>query len=161
MVVHASFEDFIYIILGLAWVIYSAYNAKKKQKAKNNPTPSSQNKSFLESVISEIGFPEEKPEPIPRSLSNDAYYNEDDIDPEINPSIESTEIFSYDDESEESNFNSSNDIIENEQVIKSNKITSDYVIPKKDSNVNKKNTKKRIDLRKAVIYSEILKKVYF
>ncbi len=161
MVVHASFEDFIYIILGLAWVIYSAYNAKKKQKAKNNPAPASQNKSFLESVISEIGFPEEKPEPIPSSLSNDAYSNEDDIDPEINPSTESAEIFSYDDEYEESNFNSSNDIIENEQVIKSNKITSNYIIPKKDSNLNKKTTKKRIDLRKAVIYSEILKKVYF
>ncbi len=161
MVVYASFEDFIYIILGLAWVIYSAYNAKKKQKAKNNPAPSSQNKSFLESVISEIGFPEEKPEPITSSLSNDAYYNEEDIDPEINPSTESAEIFSYDDEYEEGNFNSSNDIIENEQVIKSNKIISNYIIPKKDSNLNKKTTKKRIDLRKAVIYSEILKKVYF
>jgi len=161
MAVYASFEDFIYIVLGLAWVIYSAYNAKKKQKAKNKPTSTSEKKSILDSLINEIGLNDEKEEANISSSPKDVHYNEDDINPEIIPSDEPQRLFSYDDEYEENNFSTPVYIIENEPIITSDKVDTNHITSKNESLVKKKTTKKRIDLRKAVIYSEILKKVYF
>jgi len=162
----ASFEDFIYIILGLVWVIYSAYNAKKKQNAKKNPAPARKNKSFLDSIISEFGLPSEQSQPInpkPKHVDENVIY---DIEPEISANNEIQELYSYDDEYEESNYTPPYDVIETETVVSSNNIDSTIVelVEKKKNkaySIKKKVNRKRIDLRRAVIYSEILKKVHF
>ena len=166
MVVLASFEDFLYIILGLAWVIYSAYNAKKKQKAKNNPASAGKNKSFLDSIISEIGLPTEQPKPVDAKLEQDDEYHFDEDEPEIMPTHESQKLFSYDDEYEESNYTPPFNVVETETVVVSTKVGSTNVEIAKELKedvytIKKKKSRKRIDLRRAVIYSVILKKVHF
>jgi len=166
MVVFASFEDFIYIVLGLVWVIYSAYSAKKKKEAKKNPVSASKNKSFLDSIISEMGLPSEKSESTNRESEHIDEYALDNIEPEISPVVEPQELYSYDDEYEESNYIPPYNVIETEPVIESSNADTVKVDVTKDFNENvytikKKDIRKRIDLRKAVIYSEILRKVHF
>ena len=152
----ASFEDILYVIIGLLWVIFSVYNAKKKKEQKNAQAPKSEKKSILESLIDEIGIKNDQPEPSYYQPSDDI----DHIEPEpvSVPHEESSEAFSYDDYYEESNYNPIDNVIENKPPSPIAKIDEVYAIKKKSS---KKGVKNKIDLRKAVIYSEILKKVYF
>jgi hypothetical protein len=166
MVVQASFEDFIYIALGLVWVIYSAYSAKKKQKAKNNPTSASKNKSFLETIIGEMGLPSAQTESDNRGQEEDDEYKFDVDESKITPSVEPQELYSYDDEYEESNYVDPYNVIETKTVVDTNNVDANIVkIPKElvdnDYTIKKKKSIRRIDLRRAVIYSVILKKVDF
>ena len=158
-VVHTSFEDFIYIILGLVWMIYSFYSAKKKQKAKKDSTSTKEDKPFLESIINEMGISTEQPEPIINPVVETDYANE--VIEEPYSSEKENNLFSYDDEYETTSYSPPN----NETTTKS--VTSSPSVPytEKSSNkhyaINKKSSQKRIDLRRAIIYSVILKKVYF
>ncbi len=153
----ASFEDFLYIIIGLLWIVFSFYNAKKKKNKKNEPAPKSEKKSILESLINEIGIQDNQPEPSLYKPSESVDHIEDEPASEL---VEESEpVFSYDDYYEESNYNSPNDVIEKKPLLPINKIEDkNYRIKKASYN---KSSRKNIDLRKAVIYSEILKKVYF
>lgn len=152
-----SFEDIIYIIIGLLWIIFSFYNAKKKKKEKNASAPKSEKKSILESLINEIGLQDEKSE---RSFY-ESPQDIDQVEPKSVPILteDTDKIFSYDDDYEESNYNSTVDVIEKKPLVPITEIDEAYNTDN-ISSVNKK-IKKNIDLRKAVIYSEILKKVYF
>jgi len=166
MVVYASSEDFIYIILGIAWVVYSAYNAKKKKEAKKNPASANKNKSFLDSIISEMGLPSEKSEQTNKESEQIDEYAIDNIEPEITPIVEPQVLYSYDDEYEESNYTPPYNIIKTEPVIESSNADTVKIDIAKNLNENiytskKKDNMKKIDLRRAVIYSAILKKVYF
>ena len=85
----ASFEDIIYIIIGLLWVAFSFYNAKKKKNAKKVPTPANKQKSMLESLLNEIRDEDQKNDP---SL----YEPAQEIDQhEEEPMHIEKEIFSY------------------------------------------------------------------
>jgi hypothetical protein len=156
--IYASFEDAIYIILGLVWVIYSFYNAKKKQKAKNNPS-STNDKSFLESLINKMGGATENQEPSANSSNKTNYV--DNVVEEEDYAEQEEAIFSYDDIYEKSNYSPPYEVVENEPAVITSTTSSKKNLTKPAPIPKKKNSKKRIDLRKAVIYSEILKKVYF
>jgi len=165
MVVYASFEDFIYIILGIAWVIYSAYNAKKKKNAKKNPASADKSKSFLDSIINELGIPTEQPEPVKSKLEQNDEYQFGDTESKIISDTEPQELFSYDDEYGKSNYIPPFDVTETETVVTSDDADTTIVEIeeefKKNVHTIEKKKIKRIDLRKAVIYSAILKKVHF
>ena len=154
MTVLASFEDIIYIIIGLLWVAFSFYNAKKKKNAKKVPTPANKQKSMLESLLNEIRDEDQKNDP---SLYEPA--QEIDQHEEEPMHIEEEEIFSYDDYYEESNPKSTIDVI---TQTTNTPVTTIDDNPLKVKTINTiKKRKNIINLRKAVIYSEILKKVYF
>ncbi len=157
MIVQASFEDFLYIIVGLVWIIFSFYKAKKKKQERDATSKTSEKKSFVESILNEMGLQDEHEEPNFSQSSQDANQFGSEVDTDTNEEVE--KVFSYDDYYEESNYNSIDDVIEKEPSI---------TISKKDDAINKsiesssaRKVKKNINLRKAVIYSEILKKVYF
>ncbi len=151
----ASFEDIIYIIVGLLWVAFSFYNAKKKKNAKKGPAPVNKKKSMLESLLNEMGYEDQKKDSaLYESVQEVDQYEDEPIQTEA-----AAEIFSYDDYYEESNSESTNHVITQESNTQVTTIDYNRTIAKEKS-TNKK-SKTRIDLRKAVIYSEILKKVYF
>ncbi len=157
--VHASFEDIIYIVLGLVWVIYSFYNAKKKQKAKASSSSTNNNKPFLESIINEMGISTEQPEATNDSIND--LNHVDNIVEEEDYAEEEEPLFSYDDAYEKSNYSPPYEAVEDKPVAITNTVSSNNNFTDKKYVLKKKHAKKRIDLRKAVIYSEILKKVYF
>ncbi len=157
MIVQSSFEDFFYIIIGLVWVVFSFYKAKKKKQEKNTPSQASEKKSFVDSLLNEISLQGEENKP----SYDDPYQVEDNVDHNLN-SAENQEIdtvFSYDDDYEESNHHSATAVIEKRPLLVNSEIEKAYEISGESSENNK--IRKNIDLRKAVIYSEILKKVYF
>lgn len=153
----ASFENILYVIIGLLWVAFSFYNAKKKKDKKNALVPKSEKKSIIESLINEIGLQDQQSEPVYDQPSDDI--DQQEPEPVQIQAEEPTEIFSYDDDYEESNFNPAEHVIGKKPtapIIKKEEVST---INKKSSSI--KGVKNKIDLRKAVIYSEILKKVYF
>jgi hypothetical protein len=160
MIVTASFEDFIYIIIGLVWVIFSYYNAKKKKENKAKQPSQARKSSLLDTIINEIGIKTGEDTPV----YSTSYLEEDIID-EKNNDIEQENyknyntdtVFSYDDHYEESNFTPVANVFDIKQSPISEKSTTTLSETKKL--IGKK--AKKIDLRKAVIYSEILKKKYF
>jgi len=157
----ASFGDFIYIILGLGWVIFSAYNAKKKQNAKKNPPSANDKGSFLETLMSEIGGANKDTEPVAFETSHNTAEAFHESDPQIIPTVEDNRVFSYDDEYEEDIIDPPSYNIDNEPVNSSNVILPKNRQSEEKVFSSKKPKMKRIDLRKAVVYSEILKRVYF
>ncbi len=160
MIVKASFEDIIYVILGLVWVIYSAYNAKKKKKAKENPSTSSKKPSFLESVINEIGLTDDKKPAVISEPYQDTDYYKDDVESKTLSAEDDEPVFSYDDYYEESNYKPVNNVIETVRANSANN-NNDSETKNKVHIKKRMGSRKKIDLRKAVIYSVILKKVNF
>jgi len=161
MVVYASVEDFLYILVGIAWVAFSYYNAQKKKRAKESKNPSEKRKpSFLETLIDEAGFKTEEETPVYADpyLENDSVIEENNGNSFQDESEEnySQEVFSYDDYYEESNYQARSDVKDKKQSLKNDVVTTTI------SDKNKsKNKVRKVDLRKAVIYSEILEKKYF
>ncbi len=153
----ASFEDFLYIIVGILWIIFSFYNAKKKRAKKNAPSQKSEKKSILDTLIDEIGLKDEQAEP--SIYESDTNIDHIESEPDQPLPKETHEVFSYDDYYEESNYNSTVDVIEEKPSVVKKVIEDDNYRIKKSSVIKK--TRKNIDLKKAIIYSEILKKVYF
>lgn len=157
MVNYASFEDFLYIIFGIIWVVFSYYNAQKKKKARKSNKPTEEKKpSFLDSLIDEIGIKSEQESP----NYADPYSEDDQLitksDDNNHLNTFNDQVFSYDDYYEESNYSQVTDVNDIKQQDKVEVVTT-TISDKKIS----KNKVKNVDLRKAVIYSEILKKKYF
>lgn len=158
MVMYASYEDYLYILLGIVWVIFSYYKAQSKKKAKESQNSNKESKpSFLETLINEMGLKaEEEPvyadpvygDDIPIEKSQTSSINEDD-------NITS-KVFSYDDYYEESNYSPTSDVNDKKPTIKDVKVTTTI-----SRNNTSKNMVRKVDLKKAIIYSEILKKRYF
>ncbi len=158
MIAHASFEDFLYIIAGIIWIAFSFYNAKKKKQAKKAAPPTSKKKSILESLFDEIGQKSEQKDSTYYEPEQDIYEKSPEVDSEHMPANEPEKVFSYDDFYEEGNYNPIPDVIERKSSSPIKNIsTTNYKI--KRSSVNKRN--KKINLKKAVIYSEILNKPKF
>jgi len=150
MLYKGSYEDLIYILIGVAWIGYSIYKGTLKSKERKK-APSVQNKktggkNFLESFLDDLSATDEKPfEFIPTQ-------------PEIVvPEAETAEekIFSYDDYYEESNLKEETGVYKPDE-------TADKSFVRESEPVKHSGRKKKsIDLRKAIVYSEILNTRYF
>ena len=154
MLVKGSFEDFIYIIIGVIWIAFSIYKGAAKNKArKNQPSPpqteEQESTSIFENFLNNLIKEEEKEPYEPVELRKEETV-------EVKPAPESSDkIFSYDDLVEESNYFHESNVYE-EKADKKASLKEELKTHLKDSK-----TKPRFDLRKAVIYSEILNRRYF
>ena len=154
MLIKGSFEDIIYIVIGVLWIAYSIYKGTQKGKAKPKTKPAStdseeKKKSFFDTFLDDILAKEEPVLYAPPTEDIAETETEDK-----NKKVEE-EIFSYDDDYEESNHRERYDVIKSE-------IESDIKIEEEPTIFSSKKRKKpRIDLRKAIIYSEILNRRYF
>ncbi len=160
MVSYASFEDFLYIIIGLVWVIFSFYNAKRKKKAKEGKPTESQKNPILDSILSEFGIDTEEDNNYEKPLQENEQISalkDNSIPQGESFSPEPEAIFSYDDIYEESNYIPPTNVIDKKQTT-AFESTSTITGSK---NLNLKKKVRKIDLRKAIIYSEILKKQHF
>ena len=168
MVSFASFEDYLYVIFGILWVVFSIYNANRKKKAKEAKAKGEKSESksvgssILDAIMKEVGVSTEDLSP----NQSDPYANTPKIVPlqaeqneyEEEADVESDNVFSYDDIYEESNYSPPTNVIDRKQQVKLNKTVISDV---KSNNPSKKRKAEKINLRKAVIYSEILKKKNF
>jgi hypothetical protein len=151
MIVSASFNDYLYILVGIVWLIFSVYKSQKKKADNAQGSQQKPQKSFLESLIDEFN-PETKVAPIPYDQ------NDEPFDSSENKQEYVTEIFSYDDAVEESNETETSVVYRQKEV---EKAKTDTV---KDSKVidNQKNSRGRaFSLKNAVINAEILNPKYF
>ena len=156
MLFKGSFEDYIYIIIGLVWIVFSIYKGAQKNKARKQ-TP----------VAPESESEEKEPSSIFDSFLNKLMKEEEQVpyEPvEMHPTTdentqvvhaENEKIFSYDDLAEESNYLKKTAVYEEQAVTKST------LNQELKTHLKQPKTKPRFDLRKAVIYSEILNRRYF
>lgn len=154
MLFKGSFEDFIYIIIGLVWIVFSIYKGAQKNKArKKTTTPSDpeskKTTSIFDSFLENIMKDEEATTFEPVELQPNK-----DEEVEIKK-VESEKIFSYDDLVEESNYLSKTDVYEEKAV------TTSTLNQELRTHLKQAKTKPRFDLRKAIIYSEILNRPDF
>jgi len=148
MLVKGSFEDIIYVVIGVLWIAYSIYKGTQKGKAqskrKQAPTDSEEKKksvfdTFLDDILA-------KEEPVLYTPpAEDTVTAEEDEE----------KVFSYDDYYEESNYQERSNVIKDKPESDIKIETEPTIVP------SRKRKKPRIDLRKAVIYSEILNRRYF
>lgn len=161
MIIEASFEDFIYVIIGIGWLLYSVYNAKKKKEKSQKVSSEKKSPSFIDALMNEFGNNDIQPEVKTNNSQDEINYFDNEVEQQPDPISAPEKIFSYDDEYEQGNYNTIADVVENEQIIVKNDdviidkpvVISTYKIRKKRQN--------KVDLRKAIIYSEIMKKKYF
>jgi hypothetical protein len=151
MLVKGSFEDFFYILIGIVWIAFSIYQGQKKRKQKTSPQQTAEKKkSFFETLLDEV---------TEKNQQFEETYADDDIqDTEPIKSVEDTfedKKFSYDDYYEERNYEEAEDVI-----IKNEPLTQPEHNQKQKPGPRKRRIP-RFDLKKAVIYSEILKPKYF
>lgn len=155
MLFKGSFEDFIYIIIGLVWIVFSIYKGAQKNKArKKTTTPSDpeskKTTSIFDSFLENIMKDEEATNFEPVELQPNK-----DEEVEIKK-VESEKIFSYDDLVEESNYLSKTDVYEEKAVTTTSTLNQEL-----RTHLKQAKTKPRFDLRKAIIYSEILNRPDF
>lgn len=151
MIVSASFNDYLYILLGIVWLAFSVYKGQKKKGANAQKPQQKAGKSFLDSLLEEF-VPDSQPTPVPY-VSND----------ETSTAVESdekyvSEIFSYDDAVEESNETETSVVYREKGVEKTKK---ENVESSKVTDIQKDRFRKSFNLRNAVINSEILNPRYF
>ncbi len=151
MLLKGSFQDFFYILIGIIWIAFSIYQGQKKRKQKSStPHSTEKKKSFFETLLDEVTEKNQQYEEISDSESKP--------EPEFIEPLDNTfeeKKFSYDDYYEERNYKEAEDVlIKNEPLTK-----SAFDNPLKPS--CKRTRKLRFDLKKAVIYSEIIKPKYF
>jgi hypothetical protein len=150
MIFKGSFEDFIYILIGIIWIAFSIFQGQKKKRQKSSQPTTQKKKSFFETLLDEVAKENQQEEQAP-DLQNE-------IEPVPSKTAESTisdHKFSYDDYYEERNYDEAEEaVIERGPIEKT-------PIPNKLKPQAVKRRKIKFDLRKAVIYSEILKPRYF
>lgn len=156
MLFRGSFEDYLYIIIGLIWVAFSIYKGAQKKKAKSQshedmdeaeePTVK---KSIFENFLNEIIKDEEPIQYEPVEIKEEV------AEPVQSRPNEEEKIFSYDDYYEESNFLSKSNVYKDRQPLEST------LNQELQTHLKASKQKPRFDLRKAVIYSEILNRRYF
>lgn len=156
MVYQASFQDILFVLAGLAWVGYSAYRkSKKKGRASQVGATNSgtKKKSLLEELLAAQYTSEEAERQEAVNPINEAYA----ATPEVQSEETSNDdhVFSYDDYYEEGigSEPTSDGTLPQHEVVRQIKI---------DANTHKKQkiSSKSFNLRKAFIYSEILKQKY-
>jgi hypothetical protein len=143
MIVKGSFEDVLFVGLGIVWLIYSALKANKKTKQSvDDGLEGSVEQDLFEQMMEREGLA--VPEPADQ-------FEEREEDKQ-GSSIESSTYFSFDEEVEskehvETNFRRER---QQENLIRENEIGGQ----------NKKNKRFKFNLKDAFIYSEILNAKY-
>lgn len=156
MLIKGSLEDFIYIIFGIIWIAYSIYRGTQKSKQNSKSVKQSENeevkkpKTAFKSFFEEILEDEEKPLPFDEQKVNVSPFK-----PRVFEEPAEKELFSYDESYKESNFE------EETGVYNTNTDVEDKTGSQKSAKPTKNQRKPYIDLRKAVVYSEILNRRYF
>jgi len=155
MIVKGSFEDFLYVMIGLVWVAFSIYKGNQKKKKSQNPdTEKKKGKSAIEELLGNF---------LDINQENEIVYQDEDIKTESEEALfdkvvvdEKTElkttadIFSHNDSNRDSNFS------QEKEVLSSDVNKNDRVFGKEYDIPVKKRKKSRFNVKKAVIYSEIL-----
>ncbi len=172
-------DDFLYIIIGIVWVVYSLYSNKQKQqkkrlmeeqrKSQQSPLPEQQRpRSIFEQLLDpEPEIPEPLPEPVPQAYTKNTNGPFDDyLNPgsAYTPEIPANEPYRPEYQSLETT---------KDEVSASyfeNQYESRGVVSYYDNRVMAESTHNEVpileeiseefDLRKAVIYSEILNPRY-
>jgi hypothetical protein len=150
MLSKGSFEDYLYILIGLVWVVFSIYKGSKNKKRSALQTNKKKTgKGLLETLFDEFTREEHPQEKIPAVA--DDLVSEPPASAVI-PSIEQ-KVFSYDDLIEKSTYSE----IENTETtaISQIELEKEPVLPVKQI------VRRRFNFKKAIIYSEILQPKYF
>ncbi|MBU2553097.1 MAG: hypothetical protein KKF98_01465 [Bacteroidetes bacterium] len=151
MVVSASFEDYLYILAGVVWLIFSFYKGQKKKKTTSETSSQSGKKSFFESLVEE--FDQEKaPDPVLYTPVEETFSGANA------QQLAEERLFSYDDAVELSNEYETSVVYKETEV---KKVEKPPVILSKVVKNQKNKIRQGFDLRKAVIYSEIINPRYF
>ncbi|NOY49885.1 MAG: hypothetical protein GXO88_04900 [Chlorobi bacterium] len=157
MIVECSIGDYTYVLIGLVWVAFSIY--KGIQKGKKGQRPEHENiskKPLMEDLIGEfLGIKQEETvyaeENTTQKPTGDSLTEALETNPLANEKTSGP--FSYDDEyEEEGNFFEEKKVYTPEVE---NNLKKAESVTKKPI---RKNRKPRIDIKKAVIYAEILKR---
>ena len=156
MLVKGSVEDFLYILVGVIWIAFSLYKGIKKKNAQKQQTQETfdaepepeKKKSAFETFMDQI-MDQEEPAQQQDVVFESGAEPLDEIENE-----DKSKVFSYDDYYEESNYEKNIEVY-SEAVTQSIELKNQLQTPLK------KSRKPRFDLRKAVIYSEILNRRYF
>jgi len=151
MLLKGSFEDILYILIGIIWVVFSIYQAKKRKKQKSVSQPGAKKKkSFFETLIDEMTEQNQQQTDIPDDIGSTV------AEPVVKLENEYEEKkYTYDDYYEEGNYDEVKEVISTTEPLTKQ-------IPKHEQKSHLTKRKKiRFDLKKAVIYSEILKPKYF
>ena len=150
MLLKGSFEDILYILIGIIWVVFSIYQAKKKKKQKSAPRPDTEKKkSLFETLLDEVTENQQQTE-LP--------YVEDKPIAETVTTPENEyekKIFTYDDYYEKEGYKDA------EEIISANEPSTQHTLRQELKSHIVKSKKQRFDLQKAIIYSEILNPKYF
>ena len=150
MLSKGSFEDYLYILIGLVWVAFSFYKgSKNKKRSALQANKKKTSKGLLETLFDEFTQEEQRQEEIP-PVSDDLV--SDPPASVVIPSIEE-KVFSYDDVFEESAYSE----IEGTKTTTVSHIESE----RKPEPPVKQIRRRRFNFKKAIIYSEILQPKYF
>jgi hypothetical protein len=150
MLSKGSFEDYLYILIGIIWVAFSFYKGSKNKKhAVTSVSKKKAGKGLLETLFDEFTQEEQPQEDIP--------YKTDDLvadipAPSVIPSVEQ-KVFSYDDIYEEGNYSEA----ENTETTTPSQVD----LEKRTASSNEQIRRRRFNFKKAIIYSEILQPKYF
>jgi len=150
MLSKGSFEDYLYILIGLVWVAFSIYKGSKNKKRSALQTNKKKTgKGLLETLFDEFTQEEHPQEEIPAVA--DDLVSEPPASAVI-PSIEQ-KVFSYDDLVEKSTYFE----IKNAETtaIPQIELEEEPALPVKQIE------RRRFNFKKAIIYSEILQPKYF
>lgn len=152
MVVFASLGDYLYIIIGVLWLVFSVYNSQKKKNRRIDDTQKSKSKSFLDKLVEEFNIePSLESVPYTPAVETNRIIDEES-------EYEDPTIFSYDDEVEESNEKETSVVYRKREFGMRGSLGAS-----EDKIIDKQLLRRRpgFDLRRAVIYSEILNRRYF
>lgn len=155
MVVKGSFEDFLYILVGLVWVAFSIYKgSQKKKKAQKPDGEANKSKSGFEEILENLLGVKEEDHVYEENIINKPKENLFNEVEEIETKVTETpfETFSYDKAQEQGNF------FEEKEVFTSKTHKRDSLEVVKNSKPVRKKKKPKFDVRKAIIYSEIMRR---
>jgi len=161
MIYKGSYEDLIYILIGVIWIGYSIYKGVMKSKehkpaGKVKPAKT-KSKSFLDTFLEELTEQGEKPTEMEYIPPEKEKITEKEFVAESYTETKNgkEKILSYDDYDEKSNFKKATDVYDTSAE------TGVEVVKIEEFREEPKKRKATIDLKKAVIYSEILNPRYF
>lgn len=155
MVFKSSFEDILYVVIGLVWVAFSIYKGRQKQKNAQKPEGErSKSKSAIEELLGNFLDIKEDDKVYQEEVENttEELLTEEDETVKVKVTDFPSKVFSYDDVNEEGNF------LEKKAVFTSETKRDVRFLVKEDTKTVRKRKKPRFNVKKAVIYSEILKR---
>jgi len=150
-------EDFIYVIILVAWVAFAIYRQSQKKKAakKPHPTPSQANSPGEPTFksLEDILFGKETTVPEPAE-------SQEILEPEMSLEMDYEEPLSL----EETYMRRLNEEAEKQEVqdqqVAEKIVEKEVLKEEEDTSLQKSNPLDDFDLRKAVIFSEILRRPY-